>query len=144
MGLHIINLDRAIEVESFYPKIEDIYVKISDIKKKLYHKNRKLYRSTHTHRYNKIAHNMIRKKIKTYKDEILTARKLKQDGILLPLSRGDEGIIYTDEIHDTKSLVILANMYNWSKKCLWYDLVDGKKYIIYLGKRYKNLEFIDI
>ncbi len=106
MELLIKTSDETVEIKTLFQKTEKLYKKLA------------------------------KKTIQLYKREIYSARKLKQNGILLPLGKKDTGSIYTDEVHDTDSLQILAKTQNWSGKCLWIDLTNNRKYILYIEKEH--------
>ncbi len=74
----------------------------------------------------------MKQKKKIYKEEIKIAKKLKHDGILIPLAQNDQGCIYTDDIHDIDTLIELAKLQSWTKKCFWVNFQLKETKIILL------------
>ena len=132
MELLIKKTDDIVEIETLFQKIEKLYKKISKKEKKIFKEEDETLKEKHSQKLQKLLKKLAKKKIKLYKNEIYNARKLKQNGILLPLCKNDTGSIYTDEVHDADSLLTLAKAQSWSEKCLWIDLTNNRQYILYM------------
>jgi len=121
--------ERAVQKTGIIKKIEKIYHKISKQKSKLEHETVEEKKVKRLSKVAALLEKLVRKKIKLYKQEIASAKELKQDGILIPLAKRDHGCIYTDDIHDLNAIIQLAKLQHWSKKCFWLDL-KTEEYII--------------
>ncbi len=130
MELIIKKTDDIVEIETLFQKIEKLYKKISKKEKKLSKATDEILKEKHSKKLQKLLKKLSKRKIQLYKNEIHNAKKLKQNGILIPLNKNDQGIIYTDEIHDTDSLIALTKTQNWSTPSLWIDLINNRKYIL--------------
>jgi len=123
-----------LDKQTIFNKIERLYEKILKQEIKLHYEVDEKNTLKRLKKLKKLSRKLVKKKIKLHSNEILNARKLKQNGILIPLTKEDKGTVYTDEIIDESSLIELAKLKNWTKKCCWIDLVSNKNYIIYLDR----------
>ncbi len=119
--------------KSLHEKITEIYHKLHDRKRKLAEAEDHAKREKHTAKIDKLLKKLIKKKRKLYKHEIRDARKLKQNGILIPLAPGDEGCVFTDEVSAYGDLQALAEVNRWRDKVLWIDLEHEEERIIRLS-----------
>ncbi len=125
---------KVIEKTLLIEKIENIYNKLCAKKNKLIVTSSEEKKQKYQEKIDKLLSKLVKKKIKLYKHEIINAKKLKQNGILIPLAPHNEGAVFTDEVKDFDDLKELALINNWKHKCLWIDLKnDEKQYIIYLN-----------
>ncbi len=124
MELHIL------DTEAILQKIDEIHKKISRNKKRLMLATDAEEKEKYSEKLQKLLKKLVKTKIRLYKKDIKNARKLKQNGILIPLEKDNQGSIFTDEVDDKTSLIELAILQNWSDKCLWIDLRNEQQYII--------------